>query len=115
MNRGFPRRGEIWTAFLGDAPQRHWVVIISVDARNCHSQSVLVAPFGSRGAAGPTVIEMSPAESGLPQTSFLKGHFVQVLRQDALAERCARTLSDKRLRELVLAIRRAIDPDAPFA
>jgi hypothetical protein len=50
-----PRRGEIWTAHLADAPKRHWVVIVSLDSRNLsdRASSVLIIPFGGAGAPGP--------------------------------------------------------------
>jgi mRNA-degrading endonuclease toxin of MazEF toxin-antitoxin module len=109
-----PRRGEIWTAYLEDLSQRHWVVIVSLDGRNLsdRASSVLVVPFGSYGMPGPTVAEFPPGESGLPGISYLKGHFIQVLPKNKLIERQRRTLSSTRMKELVQMIRRAIDPDA---
>jgi hypothetical protein len=57
---------------------------------------------------------MQPGETGLPEPSFLKGHFIQVLPKHRLLDRLPRALSGRQLRELVLMIRRAIDPDAPY-
>lgn len=110
-----PRRGEIWRADLGDG-KKHAVVVISLDARNLSERttSVLVIPFGSYGGEGPTVKRMQPGETGLPEPSFLKAHFIQVLPKQRLFDRLPRTLSSSQLRELVLMIRRAVDPDAPF-
>ena len=110
-----PKRGEIWRADLGDG-KKHAVVIVSLDQRNLsdRASSVLVVPFGSYGAEGPTVLRMSPGETGLPEPSFLKAHFIQVLPKVILFDRLARTLSATQLRELVLMVRRAIDPDAPY-
>lgn len=109
-----PRRGEIWTAETGNPPQRHWAVIVSIDPRNFSNKidSVLAVPFGSRGAEGPTVIRLLPDETSLPGPSFLKGHFVEVIKKAHLRER-VRTLSVQRMRDVVLLIRRAIEPDAP--
>jgi hypothetical protein len=108
-----PRRGEIWTAYLEDGSQRHWVVIISIDSRNLsdRTSSVLGVPFGSYGMPGPTVAEFQPSESGLPEVSYLKAHFIQVLQKNQLIERTGRDLSSTRLKELVQMIRRAVDPD----
>lgn len=110
-----PRRGEIWRADLGDG-KKHAVVIVSLDSRNLsdRSSSVLVVPFGSYGAEGPTVTRMHPGETGLPEPSFLKAHFIQVLPKAKLFDKLPRTFSSSRLRELVLMIRRAVDPDAPY-
>jgi mRNA-degrading endonuclease toxin of MazEF toxin-antitoxin module len=111
-----PHRGEIWTAQLGDAPQRHWVVIVSLDSRNLSDRvsSVLIVPFGSYGRSGPTVSEFPPGETGLPGISYLKAHFISVLEKSALIERQRRVLSTARLKQVVEMIRRAVDPDAPW-
>jgi mRNA-degrading endonuclease toxin of MazEF toxin-antitoxin module len=110
-----PKRGEIWRADLGDG-KKHAVVIVSLDARNLSDRttSALVVPFGSYGAEGPTVLRMSSGETGLPEPSYLKAHFIQVLPKASLIDRMPRTLSATQLRELVLMIRRAVDPDAPY-
>jgi mRNA-degrading endonuclease toxin of MazEF toxin-antitoxin module len=75
---------------------------------------VLVVPFGSYGAEGPTVLRMEPGETGLPQPSFLKAHFIQVLSKERLFDRLPRSLSASQMRLLVSSIMRAVDPDAPF-
>jgi len=110
-----PKRGEIWRADLGDG-KKHAVVVVSLDQRNLsdRASSVLVVPFGSYGAEGPTVLRMTPGETGLPEPSFLKAHFIQVLPKQRLLDRLPRTLSASQLRETVLMIRRAVDPDAPY-
>lgn len=110
-----PRRGEIWRADLGDG-KKHAVVVISLGGRNLsdRASSVLVVPFGSYGAEGPTVLRMEPGETGLPEPSFLKAHFIQVLPKERLLERLPRRLSAAQLRELVAMIRRAVDPDASY-
>jgi mRNA-degrading endonuclease toxin of MazEF toxin-antitoxin module len=112
-----PRRGEIWTAHLADAPKRHWVVVVSLDSRNLsdRASSVLIVPFGSHGRHGPTVAELPPGETGLPDVSYLKAHFIQVLEKKSLLERQRRALTSARMRELVQMIRRAVDPDAPWS
>ena len=110
-----PRRGEIWRADLGEG-KKHAVVVVSLDQRNLSERttSVLVVPFGSYGAEGPTVLRLLPGETGLPEPSFLKAHFIQVLPKERLLDRLPRTLSTTQLREVVLMIRRAVDPDAPY-
>jgi mRNA-degrading endonuclease toxin of MazEF toxin-antitoxin module len=111
-----PRRGEIWRADLGDG-KKHAVVVISLDARNLSDRttSVLVIPFGSYGSAGPTVLRMEPGETGLPGPSYLKAHFIQILPKKRLLEKMPRMLSAAQLRQVVLMVRRAIDPDAPYS
>jgi mRNA-degrading endonuclease toxin of MazEF toxin-antitoxin module len=112
-----PRRGEIWTAYLHDAPKRHWVVVVSLDNRNLSSNtsSILIVPFGSYGEEGPTTISLSPGETGLPETSYLKAHFIQVLEKKSLLDLQRRMLSSTRMRQVVEMIRRSVDPDAQWA
>jgi hypothetical protein len=57
---------------------------------------------------------LAPGETGLPEPSFLKGHFVTVTEKSQLLERLPRPLSERRMREVVAMINRAIDPDAPY-
>lgn len=110
----WPKRGEIWYATTGG--KRHTVVIVSLDARNSSDRmsSVLAVPFGSYGAEGPTSKRMEPGETGLPEPSFLKAHFIQVIDKKDLTQRLPRVLSLRQMREVVLMVNRAIDPDAPF-
>ena len=112
-----PKRGEIWTAYLGGpGQQRHWVVIVSLDARNLsdRAQSVFIVPFSSTLAGAPTTLILQPGETGLPGPSCLRAHFITTLPKSQLIAREPRPLSDRRLRELCLLIRRSFDPDAPF-
>jgi len=110
-----PRRGEIWTAYLQPSlKQRHWVLIVSVDARNLSDNAftVLVVPFASRIAAAPSTLVLPPGETGLPSVSCLRGHFITTLPKSQLVERLPRSLSASRMREVSAAIRRGFDPDA---
>jgi mRNA-degrading endonuclease toxin of MazEF toxin-antitoxin module len=89
---------------------------MSLDQRNGsdRTNSVLAVPFGNAGAEGPTVMRLEPGETGLPETSFVKAHFISALEKDLLIERLPRALSARRLREVVAMINRAIDPDASY-
>lgn len=112
----FPRRGEIWTASLGNPPIRHWVLVVSLDGRNLSDKrdTVLIVPLSSSGPAGATVVPLPPGETGLPGPSFVKGHFIQSFSKRGLLDRERRVLSNTRMREVVMAIRRSFDPDAPW-
>ncbi len=112
-----PRRGEIWTAYLEDAPKRHWVLVVSLDNRNLsvNASSILIVPFGSYGEEGPTTLPLSAGETGLPETSCLKAHFIQVLQKKNLLDPQRRMLSSTRMRQVVDMIRRSVDPDAQWA
>jgi len=118
MNEAIPRRGEIWlTRYSGEPPKRHSVVVVSLDSRNLsrHVDSLLVVPFTSKAdtIGAPTVLKFEPGETGLPQTSYLRAHFISTMKKSELSELSGRPLSNRRMRELCLAIRRAFDPDTP--
>ena len=99
---------------LGNPAMRHWVLIVSLDSRNSseRADSVLIVPFGSQGADGPTTLRFEPGESGLPGPSWLKGHFITTLKKSFLGERLPRALSARRMRQVSLVIRRSFDPDS---
>jgi hypothetical protein len=60
------------------------------------------------------VLRVQSGETGLPEPSFLKAHFIQVLPKKRLFDRLPRILSASQLQEVVAMIRRAVDPDAPL-
>lgn len=92
------------------------MVIVSLNQRNASERinSVLAVPFGSYGGEGPTSKRMEPGETGLPEPSFLKAHFISVITKDSLVDRLPRMLSNAQMREVVAMVSRAIDPDAPY-
>ena len=102
---------------LGAPAVRHWVLIVSLDGRNLSDRvdSVLIVPFASQGAEGPTTLRFEPGETGLPGPSWLKGHFITTLKKTLLGERLPRPLSAARMRQVALSIQRGFDPDAPPA
>ena len=106
-----PLRGEVWSVDFGN--KKHTVVVVSVDARNKSERvdSVLAVPFASYGGEGPTSKRMEPGETGLPEPSFLKAHFIQVIPKAVFLRRLARLFSTQ-MREIVAMVNRAIDPDA---
>jgi len=110
----FPRRGEVWETNTGG--KRHTLVVVSLDERNRSDKinSVLAVPFGSAGSEGPTVLKMQLGESGLPEPSYLKAHFISVVLKADLVSRLPRMLSNPQMKRIVAMINRAIDPDAPF-
>lgn len=92
------------------------MVIVSLDQRNASERvnTVLAIPFGSSGAEGPTSHRMEPGETGLPEASFLKAHFISVIEKKLLIEKSQRVMTNKQMRQVVAMVNRAIDPDAPF-
>ena len=92
------------------------MLVVSLDSRNSSERvdSILIVPFGSAGAEGPTSMKLQPGETGLPAVSFLKGHFISVLSKSRLLQRLPRVFSQSRMREVAAMLRRAFDPDAPW-
>lgn len=115
MNEVIARRGEIWIVNLGEPPRRHWAVIVSLDARNRSRfmDTVLVVPFGSKAVSTPTAIPFEAGETGLPGPSHLRGDLIQLLAKVRLIQPLPRRLSDRRMREVCLAIRRSFDVETP--
>jgi mRNA-degrading endonuclease toxin of MazEF toxin-antitoxin module len=71
-------------------------------------------PFSHWGIEGPTTMHLLPGETGLPDPSWLKGHYITVFPKKRLLERLPRQLSAARMRAVSAMIRRAFDPDAPW-
>jgi mRNA-degrading endonuclease toxin of MazEF toxin-antitoxin module len=80
----------------------------SLDSLNLGERvdSVLIVPFGSQGADGPTALRFDPGETGLPGPSWIKDHFITTLKKSLLGERLPRPLSALRMRQVSLAIQR---------
>jgi mRNA-degrading endonuclease toxin of MazEF toxin-antitoxin module len=92
------------------------VLVVSLDGRNLGDRrdTVLIVPLSSSGPEGATIVPLPAGETGLPGPSFVKGHFIQSYPRRALLDRERRVLSNTRMREVVMAIRRSLDPDAPW-
>jgi len=74
---------------------------------------VLVVPFGNKPSGAPTAIPFEAGETELPGPSYLRGDLIQVLPKARLVNPLSRPLSERRMRQVCLAIRRGFDPDAP--
>src|SRR5258708_15946110 len=111
----FPRRGEIWTANLGNPPVRHWVLVVSLDGRNLsdRTDTVLIVPLGSSGSEGASVVLLPPGETGLPGPSFVKGHFIQSFPKRGLLDPERPLLSTPPMLTSVMSIRPLSAPTPP--
>lgn len=87
---GWPRRGEIWWAFMPGQPsdphQPRPVLVISVDARNQYADDVIVVPVFSRGRLGPTRVALPTGEGGVSHDSVLFAEEVTTLDRGFLRQ-----------------------------
>jgi hypothetical protein len=60
--------------------------------------------FGGSGADGPTTVRFESGETGLPASSWLKGHFITTLKKSLLGERLPRPLSGAKMRQVSIAV-----------
>ena len=101
--RPFPRRGEIWSANLGTPPVRHWVLIVSLDARNSSDRidSVLIVPLAAVESKGQPPFGWNLEKRVSRNRHISKGTSSQLYPKHVSLAREARTLSDSRMREVV--------------
>jgi mRNA-degrading endonuclease toxin of MazEF toxin-antitoxin module len=107
-----PRRGEVWLAYTpgqpGDPHQPRFVLVVSADVRNRARDHVIVAPIFSTGILGPTRLVIPAAGSGLRYDSVLFCEELTTIDKAFLAEGPRGRVSHSLLRQVVVAVRRAI-------
>lgn len=109
----FPRRGEIWlvdTPHQPDDPhQPRPSLIVSVDARNQRSPTVIIVPIFSSARPGPTRVPIRAGLGGIVHDSVLYCEEVTTLHRDFLVDGpLGETLSPSLLGRVNRAIRRAL-------
>jgi len=105
----FPRRGEIWFAALPDEERERPGVVVSIDARNEHANSVLMIPLTTNLFPAPTHVELPAGEGGLWQTSTARCENIAALPKTWLGRGpLGPPVSLMQMREIERAILRAI-------
>ena len=100
------RRGSLYWAHLD---KRRPVLVLSINARNERAGDLIVVPCSSTLREAPTHVRLARDEGGVPQACMLKCEQITTLLQEDLeVAALGSPLSGARLREIELAVMRAI-------
>jgi mRNA-degrading endonuclease toxin of MazEF toxin-antitoxin module len=100
------RRGSLYWAHLDE---RRPVLVLSINARNERAGDLIVVPCSTTLREAPTHVRLSRGEGGVPQSCMLKCEQITTLSQEDLdASALGAPLGGARLREIELAVMRAI-------
>lgn len=101
------KQGEVWLAEFPNETKRRPVVILTRSGVLPHLNNVTVAPFTTNIRNIPSEVRMTPAD-GLAQESVISLDNIQTIEKQQLLTRLVR-LSDQKLDQVFVAIRRAFD------
>jgi mRNA interferase MazF len=105
-----PERGEVWWC---EPPRigRRPVVVLSRDAAIPRLRRALVAPCTTTIRGLPTEVGLEPGDDPVPRRCAANLDSIESVSLGVLVERMGR-LSDVRMRELCMALERAVDCDS---
>jgi len=110
----FPRRGEIWQVDFPDDPKSRPALIVSLDARNQYSNSVLAVPLTTNLRAAPTHVLLPREQGGIPADSMARCENVSyVLRSRLRRGRYAGKISATLVHEIEKSLMRAFGIAVP--
>jgi mRNA interferase MazF len=81
----FPRRGEIWLVDFPDDPKSRPALIVSMDARNELSNSVLAVPITTNLRPAPTHVALPVKQGGLAHDSMARCENVSYLHKSRVS------------------------------
>lgn len=81
----FPRRGEIWLVDFPDDPKSRPALIVSLNARNEFSNSVLAVPVTTNPRPSPTHVALPAKQGGLAHDSTARCENVSYLHKSRLS------------------------------
>jgi mRNA interferase MazF len=81
----FPRRGEIWLVDFPDDPKSRPALIVSLNARNEFSNSVLAVPVTTNLRPSPTHVALPAKQGGLMHDSMARCENVSYLHKSRLS------------------------------
>ncbi|HEX3902607.1 MAG TPA: type II toxin-antitoxin system PemK/MazF family toxin [Polyangia bacterium] len=100
------QRGSLYWAHLD---KRRPVFVLSINARNERAGDLIVVPCSTALREAPTHVRLSRGEGGAPQACMLKCEQITTLLQEDLdATPLGPSLAGARIREIELAVMRAI-------
>jgi mRNA interferase MazF len=105
----FPRRGAIWFVEFPDDPKSRPALIVSLDARNELSNSVLAVPITTNLRPSPTHVMLPAKQGGLTHDSVARCENVSYLHKSSLARGpLAGTISPALMREVERCLLRSL-------
>ena len=112
-----PRRGQIWWGSTPGRPtdphQPRPLLVISVDARNRHTDHVLVIPVFTTAALGPTRVPIARGLGGLTHDSVLCCEEISTVEHEYLDMEVGplgQPVPDDILDQVCIAVHNAISP-----
>ncbi len=103
------RRGEVWWARLGRAAKTRPVLLLSREAAYARRTHITIAPITRRVRGIDSEVPLTPID-GVRQECAVNLDSIQTIYKNLLTNRVTR-LSDERMREVVRAIKYALDID----
>ncbi len=104
----FPQRGEVWLVDFPDDPKVRPALIVSLDARNQFSNSVLAVPLTTNLRPAPTHVLLPRGQGGIDVESMARCENVSfVLRSRLRRGSLAGKISPSLLHEVEKALMRA--------
>ena|SRR3984957_1504573 len=105
----FPRRGEIWLVDFPDDPKSRPALIVSLDARNEYSNSVLAVPITTNLRSSPTHVALPAKQGGLTHDSMARCENVSYIHKSRLSySPLAGTISPALMREVERCLLRSL-------
>lgn len=105
----FPRRGGIWLVSFPDDPKARPALIVSLDARNALSNSVLAVPITTNLRPAPTHVLLPARQGGLAHDSMARCENVSYLHKSRLARGpLAGCISAALMRDVELSLLRSM-------
>ena len=105
----FPRRGDIWLVEFPDDPKSRPALIVSHDARNELSNSVLAVPITTNLRSAPTHVLLPANHAGLTHDSMARCENVSYLHKSRLARGpVGATISTALMREIERGLLRSL-------
>ncbi|HKQ47723.1 MAG TPA: type II toxin-antitoxin system PemK/MazF family toxin [Phycisphaerae bacterium] len=84
MERQFPERGEVWLVEFPDEAKSRPALIVSLDARNQFSNSVLAVPLTTNLRPAPTHVPLPKGQGGISQPSMARCENVSYIMRSRL-------------------------------
>ncbi len=110
----FPQRGEVWLVNFPDDPKARPAVIVSLNARNRFSNSVLAVPLTTNPRLAPTHVLLPQGQGGIHAPSMARCENVSYVLRSRLGRGAfAGKISPALIQEIEKALMRAFGIPVP--